>query len=166
MNDAFIDLFAFNRWATNRSLDACRLVSPEDYVRPFPGGVVSLHATVTHVAGATMAWAKRIAGERVTALPTEAEVPTLNDAIVLAQEAQAAFDQLVMMLSFEQLNAILTYHNLAGVEKRLPLWAVLRHVVNHASYHRGQISTKLKAFGIVAPSTDFIAWAYEQTNQA
>ena len=53
MQDDMASLFAFNRWATERSLDACRRISVEDYVRALPGDVVSLRATVTHLAGHT-----------------------------------------------------------------------------------------------------------------
>lgn len=165
VKDDLACLIAFNRWATERSLGACRLVSDEDYVRPFPEGVVSLRSTVTHVVGATMTWIRRIDGEDATSLPTETEIPTLDGAIVLAEHAQSALDRMVGTLTDQRRNTLLTYRNLAKVEKALPLWAILRHVVNHASYHRGQIATKLKAFGVVAPSTDFIGWAYAMTDQ-
>jgi uncharacterized damage-inducible protein DinB len=44
----------------------------------------------------------------------------------------------------------------------LPPWAVLRHVVNHATYHRGQVASKLKRLGVEPPATDFIFWVREQ----
>jgi uncharacterized damage-inducible protein DinB len=44
----------------------------------------------------------------------------------------------------------------------LPPWAVLRHVVNHATYHRGQVASKLKRLGVEQPPTDFVLWALEQ----
>jgi len=36
-------------------------------------------------------------------------------------------------------------------------------VVNHASYHRGQVASKLKRFGVEPPVTDLVAWAIERT---
>ena len=47
----------------------------------------------------------------------------------------------------------------------LPPWAVLRHVVNHATYHRGQVASKLKRFGVEQPATDFVYWVFEQIPQ-
>jgi uncharacterized damage-inducible protein DinB len=43
--------------------------------------------------------------------------------------------------------------------------ALLRHIVNHSSYHRGQVASKLKRFGIEQPNTDFFFWAIEQIPQ-
>ena len=39
---------------------------------------------------------------------------------------------------------------------------MLRHIVNHSTYHRGQVASKLKRFGIEQPNTDFFFWAIEQ----
>ena len=43
-----------------------------------------------------------------------------------------------------------------------PTWALLRHIVSHSTYHRGQVASKLKCFGIEQPITDFFWWAIEQ----
>src|SRR5262249_10298600 len=40
----------------------------------------------------------------------------------------------------------LTYSR-RGQTATLPPWAVLRHIVNHTTYHRGQVASKLKRFG-------------------
>jgi uncharacterized damage-inducible protein DinB len=42
---------------------------------------------------------------------------------------------------------------------------MLRHIVNHSTYHRGQVAAKLKRFGIDQPPTDFFFWAIEQIPQ-
>jgi uncharacterized damage-inducible protein DinB len=42
---------------------------------------------------------------------------------------------------------------------------VLRHVVNHSTYHRGQVASKLKRFGVEQPLTDFVFWVMEQAPQ-
>jgi uncharacterized damage-inducible protein DinB len=33
---------------------------------------------------------------------------------------------------------------------------MLRHVVNHSTYHRGQVTTMLRILGAAAPATDLI----------
>jgi hypothetical protein len=41
-----------------------------------------------------------------------------------------------------------------GMTGALPYWQVILHVVNHASYHRGQITTMLRQLGKSPVSTD------------
>jgi uncharacterized damage-inducible protein DinB len=44
-----------------------------------------------------------------------------------------------------------------------PLWQMLQHVVNHATYHRGQVTTLLRQLGATPPkSQDLIAFYRER----
>ncbi len=40
-----------------------------------------------------------------------------------------------------------------------PLSAIILHVVNHGTHHRGQVSGFLRALGTTPPPLDFIAYA-------
>jgi uncharacterized damage-inducible protein DinB len=55
----------------------------------------------------------------------------------------------------------MTYRSLKGIESTSSLRDILTHVVNHSTYHRGQIARGIKAKGGVPPVTDFIAFARE-----
>jgi uncharacterized damage-inducible protein DinB len=41
----------------------------------------------------------------------------------------------------------------------------LRYIVNHSTYHRGQVASKLKRLEVEQPPTDFVDWAFEQVPQ-
>jgi uncharacterized damage-inducible protein DinB len=44
----------------------------------------------------------------------------------------------------------------------MPFWQMLQHVVNHASYHRGQVTTLLRQLGAAPPkSLDMVAFYRE-----
>jgi len=48
---------------------------------------------------------------------------------------------------------------LNGSEGSAPFWQMLQHLVNHASYHRGQVTTMLRQMGAQpAKSLDMIAF--------
>lgn len=161
--DDLTSLYAYNRWANDRVLAAARQLSADQYVQEPAPGWTSVRATLVHVADATLIWSRRIAGAPVAGRAAEADVPTLDDAARLFSQAHDAFDRLLPTLTPERLSAIWSYRNLEGKEFRLPLWAVLRHVVNHATYHRGQVASKLKRLGVDPPSTDLVVWAIERT---
>ena len=40
----------------------------------------------------------------------------------------------------------------------IPYWQVVLHLVNHGSYHRGQVATMLRQAGIKPPGTDLISY--------
>ena len=165
MQDDLKSLFAYNRWADGRVVEACRALGPGQYEQsPAPGsGWASIRSTLVHVADATWIWARRIDGEAVTARVTEADVPTLDDAAALLARGHDAFDRLLDALPPERLATVWSYRNFENQELSLPLWAVFRHVVNHATYHRGQIAAKFGRLGATPARTDLVVWAIEQT---
>jgi uncharacterized damage-inducible protein DinB len=164
MNDDFVSLFAFNRWANAKMLDACRKLTPEQYAaEPVPGWT-SVRATVWHISVVTEGWLRGLAGDTDMSFPTESELATVDDAQRLLEHAYGRFDVLLPALTPERLNAPVTLRRRMRTVT-LPPWAVLRHVVNHTTYHRGQVASKLKRFGIQQAETDFVFWAIEQFPQ-
>jgi uncharacterized damage-inducible protein DinB len=50
----------------------------------------------------------------------------------------------------------------SGLSGAQPFWQMLQHVVNHASYHRGQVTTMLRQLGVQPPkSLDMVAFYRE-----
>ena len=74
MTDDFGALYAYNRWADLRVLEACRKLNPEQYAsEPIPGWS-SIRSSLVHIAIATEGWLRGVAGETVVTVPTEAEL--------------------------------------------------------------------------------------------
>jgi uncharacterized damage-inducible protein DinB len=88
----------------------------------------------------------------------------VDDAARLLERAYRRFEELRPTLTPERLNTLLTLHP-PGFTAILPWWAMLRHIVNHSTYHRGQVASKLKRFGIEQQITDFFFWVIEQIPQ-
>jgi uncharacterized damage-inducible protein DinB len=164
MQDDFVSLFAFNRWANAKMLDACRKLTPEQYAaEPVPGwGAV--RSTVYHIAVVTDGWLRALAEDPDQGFPAEAEVQTVDDAGRILERAYRTLDVLLPTLTPALLAAPRTLSR-RGRTAVLPPWLVLRHVVNHTTYHRGQVASKLKRFGVQQPDTDLVYWALEQVPQ-
>ena len=57
---------------------------------------------------------------------------------------------------------VIPYTLFSGVASASPFWQMLQHVVNHASYHRGQVTTMLRQLGAApAKSCDMITFYRE-----
>jgi uncharacterized damage-inducible protein DinB len=172
MQDDVVALFAYDRWANTRVLDACRRLSAEQYAAEPVSGWSSVRSTVYHIAWVTDLHVFTVAGDLDHHIPTETEVATVDDAARLLEHAYRRFEKLYPELApthAEWLNTVLT---LRGHDDRigdyaftLPRWAMLRHIINHSTYHRGQVASKLKRFGIEQANTDFFFWAIEQIPQ-
>ena len=169
MQDDIVALFAYDRWANRKVLDACRKLTPEQYVTdPIPGWS-SVRSTIFHIAWVTEFHLRTLAGDPDDRIPTEAELVTVDDVAQLLERAYRRFEELRPTLTPERLDSMLT---LRGRDDRigdyaftLPRWAMLRHIVIHSTYHRGQVASKLKRFGIEQQITDFFWWMIEQIPQ-
>jgi uncharacterized damage-inducible protein DinB len=72
--------------------------------------------------------------------------------LLLAEQSSLAF-----------LNSDITYHNFKGENFNNKVSGIIKHVVNHGSFHRGQVVTILRTLGInTIPSTDYIQWLRTQ----
>ena len=164
MNDDFVSLFAYNRWADRRVFGACRKLTAEQYVaEPVPGWS-SVRSSIVHIAVVTEGWLSGFEGESDRDVLTEAELPTVDDAERLLDRANQIFDKLAPKLTPEWLTMPRTMRR-GNRTAILPPWVVLRHVVNHSTYHRGQVASKLKRLGVEQPATDIVFWAFEQIPQ-
>jgi uncharacterized damage-inducible protein DinB len=164
MNDDFATLYAYNRWADGLVLDACRKLTAEQYAaEPVPGWS-SVRSTICHIATVTERWLRGIAGQELASVPDEAQLLTIDDAGRVLDRAYQIITAVLPSLTAEQLATPRTFHGRSR-EWVLPPWMVLRHVVNHSTYHRGQIAAKLKRLGVDPPATDLVFWALAQIPQ-
>jgi len=164
MNDDFASLYAYNHWADRRVLDACRKLTAEQYVAEPAPGWSSVRSSIVHIAIVTEGWLRGVAGEAVESAPAETDLPTVDDAERLLERAYQIFSDVVPLLTPEQLATPRTFRGRSR-SAILPPWVVLRHLVNHSTYHRGQVAAKLKRLGIEPPATDLVLWALEQIPQ-
>jgi uncharacterized damage-inducible protein DinB len=86
------------------------------------------------------------------------DFPTVQALQVRWRSLEEDHNRLIQSLTPERLRERLTYLNCAGEGYAYPLWQQMVHVVNHSTYHRGQITTMLRQLGAEPVSTDFLAY--------
>lgn len=155
-------LYNYNAWANHRTLDACAALSDEQFARDLGSSFRSVRDTLVHIMGAEWIWFERWHGRSPGALPTADEFPT--PASVRARWAEIERDLLsfVAGLSAEDLARVHEVRTLTAGTAANPLWQMLQHVVNHSSYHRGQVVTMLRQLGATPVSTDLIRYYRER----
>lgn len=154
------ELFDYNYWARDRQLEACRGLTPQQFLRPLGSSFSSLRDTLAHLVAAEWVWLERWKGHSPTkeeARATAAETfPTLAVIEERWREVERGMRDYLSGLPPERLLEPLSYVNLAGERWTYPLWQILFHLVNHQSYHRGQVATLLRQLGATAPQIDYL----------
>ena len=64
-------------------------------------------------------------------------------------------------LTEQVLKEPITYENPPGTSWTYSVRQVLLHVVNHSTYHRGQVASMLRQLGTVPPATDLLIYVDE-----
>ena len=66
------------------------------------------------------------------------------------------YDQTLSIIENFDLERMIAYTNSHGVDLENKVKEILFHLVNHSTYHRGQLMAELRAAGLEAVSTDYI----------
>ncbi|HEX8163270.1 MAG TPA: DinB family protein [Pyrinomonadaceae bacterium] len=150
------ELFEYDEWANGLVLDAAARLSDGEFTRGLGNSFPSVRDTLVHLLHAEWVWLRRWRGESPRVVLDPAEFPDV--ASVGARLAAVARERagLVAGLSDDDLGRVVAYTNAKGEEWRYPLGRMMQHVVNHSTYHRGQIVTMLRQLGAGAPSTDLL----------
>ncbi|HEY0674446.1 MAG TPA: DinB family protein [Longimicrobiales bacterium] len=152
------ELYAFNRWANARMMSAIDQLTPEEFSRDLKNSHPSVRDTVLHIMSSEWVWLARWLGTSPTGIPDEWQAYNLaqiNTEWGALQSAQSAF---VDQLRDHDLDRVVAYRNLKGEDHSNALWQLLRHMVNHSSYHRGQITTLLRQLGHTPVATDLVLY--------
>jgi uncharacterized damage-inducible protein DinB len=156
------ELFAYNWWANGRILDAVETLSEEQLDQPLGGSFPTLRTTVGQILTAEGIWLSRWQGDSPTTLPAGWDFLTFSSLRGHWREVESEQAAFALTLSDETLRAPLSYKTLGGEAFSQPLVHLIRHLINHSTYHRGQVTTLLRQLGVKPPSTDLILFYRER----
>ena len=135
------------KWADERMLSALPVQAQESMMVP-----------LKHIYQGEAVWLRRILGEPGAQLG-ELEVASRDSLRELWLPVHQAWLEWAVSLTTEADWARLVPHrNSRGDSFEMPAWQIMMHVVNHGSYHRGQVAMKLREAGSVPPATDLIQY--------
>jgi uncharacterized damage-inducible protein DinB len=154
-------LYRYDSWANELVLDAVSRLTPELFTRDLKSGHGSIRDTLTHLAWAEWIWLQRWMGTSPTIVFSSADLPDVERLRGRLRAVAAERDAFLRSLTAESLVEVVEYRNENGEVWRYPLWQQLCHVVNHSTYHRGQVVTMLRQLGAAPPATDFLVY-YDQ----
>ncbi len=153
MKEYFLNLFAYESWANERILDA--LEQP----RYADARCLDLFS---HILAAQQTWLSRVRLENKY-IPLW-ERHDLMECAQMHRQLVRGWTSVLTGLTDDDFNQPVTYRNTKGEEYTTPVRDILAHLVNHDTYHRGQIVEELRSRQLVPvmPVTDYIVFTREK----
>jgi uncharacterized damage-inducible protein DinB len=140
-------LLDYHYWARDRVLEAVEPLTAEQFTRNLGNSFPSIRDTLAHNIGAEWVWYSRWIGAPPTGLPPTDGFPDLASVRVQWADMESKIRGFLRDLGPDGVTRVFEYKMFTGAAYSQPFWQMLQHVVNHASYHRGQVTTMLRQMG-------------------
>lgn len=168
-------LYAYNRWANLRMFSVLEKLSGEQFNASIQSSFPSIRESVFHIFAAEWIWLKRWKGTspvatqpvtgvsfemwkglRAGGVPPPLALSTVAELRAFCDSLEEERQQFLRGLAEDVLQAPLNYSDTSGAPHSLPLAQLMQHVVNHGTYHRGQVTTLLRQAGAQTIATDMV----------
>ena len=160
--DALI-LVDYHYWARDHILEAVERLPPEQYTRDVGSSFRSVRDTLVHIYSAEWNWHSRWVGNSPTSMLDPAAFPDvegLRNAWNVHEEKVRVF--VASRGAASELDRVFEYRLMNGEPAKSVFSHMLQHVVNHASYHRGQVTAMLRQLGAPAPQSQDLIRFYRE----
>jgi uncharacterized damage-inducible protein DinB len=178
MSEQLQTLARYSAWMNRRLYAHCAALPDEERRRDRGAFFGSIHRTLNHLLLADGIWMTRFSGDRDRHGSRDAS-GALIPITSLDQELYADWDQMAREraaadariqafmdgVTNEQLAAPFRYKNLPGKVFEEPMWWSVTHFFNHATHHRGQVTTLLSQAGVDPGVTDLIAFVRDPSTR-
>lgn len=164
--DEMAVLYEFNAWADRRVLEAATALSKEEFVKPLGSSFSSVRDTLSHILGVEWLWLERFQGRSPSALPDIQQFAEIEPLKARWAEFEPTLLNFARSLSQDDLDRVMEYKTMKFGVYRNPLWQSMLHLINHGSYHRGQITTMLRQLGAQPILTDLMHFYRERASAA
>ena len=159
-------LFDYTEWANQLVMDAAATLPDEQLRRNTGISHHSIFGTLLHMAGAEWIWLERFQGRSPSSLPDTTQFQDMASLRERWDELEARLLGFVRGLAQADLDRVFEYKTLKFGVYRNPLWESMQHLVNHGSYHRGQVTTLLRQLGAQPIATDLMHFYRERATAA
>jgi uncharacterized damage-inducible protein DinB len=159
-------LYDYNAWADRRVLEAASALSKEEFLKPMSSSFSSIRDTLAHIFGVEWLWLERFQGRSPASIPDGNEFTEINLLKARWMEFEPTLLKFARGLSESDLDRVMEYKTMKFGVYTNPLWQSMLHLVNHGTYHRGQVTTMLRQLGARPILTDLMHFYRERATAA
>jgi uncharacterized damage-inducible protein DinB len=152
----------YNIWANERICSVLEKLAPELLDKELNSSFGTIRKTVYHIWDAETLWNKRLAGKTRITWPSDGFEGNFAEFQTEFLGGSGKLFMYVLNKDKNQLERELTYKNIEGKKYTHKISSIILHIVNHSTFHRGQIISMLRMLGVTEiPPTDYIAFIRE-----
>jgi uncharacterized damage-inducible protein DinB len=151
-------LLEYNVWANHRMLRVSALLSVDAFTRNLGASHGGVRGTLVHVMAMEELWLARWMGSTDVRIASEndfASLMTLRDHWTSVEEKRQHWFDALPPGSMTQ---VVRYTTTTGEAYEVPLWKLIQNVLNHSTYHRGQLTVLFRLVGAKPAVTDLLVW--------
>ena len=142
-------LLEYDHWCNRRLFDV--------YSNSIDFQSKAVTSIFSHLLGAKEVWLNRIQEE--AAPRSLLDERSLDELVLLDSQLHQAWLKVLKNQPADLGFQSVSYENFSGQLHTSSFNDILTHIVNHGSYHRGQIAQSMRASGLIPPATDFIVFS-------
>ena len=164
--EEMVALYEYNAWADRRALQAASALTREQFTKPLGSSFSSVRDTLGHIYGVEWLWLERFEGRSPASIPDAKEFGDVESLHARWAEFEPILLKFVRRLTQDDLERVMEYKTMKFGVYRNPLWQSMLHLVNHGTYHRGQVTTMLRQLGAEPILTDLMHFYRERATAA
>lgn len=160
MSNFALQFYDYNIWANNQIFNRLKELPKDVYHQEVQSVFSSISSVMAHVYLSDLGWAEVFSGKSMKHALELAEQRKEQMESKELEEMEAMFIELSeryksLLGQKENVHEPLMIENPAGGQMKTSAAELLPHVVNHGTYHRGNITAMLRQMGYASTSTDY-----------
>lgn len=155
-------LYRYHAWRIRTLAQHFASIPNANLHQPIPGSFATLQKLLAHCVGAEEVWYGRLHGTSAAQLPPH-NYETFKEAFDAWRHIGEKWLLLLDKLEDQDLRSSFTYTNTQGKTYTDNRGQIFYHVIDHATYHVGQLIVALRHLGLPAVSTNYIFYLRQVT---
>lgn len=158
----FLQLANYNVWANAKAINWLQQLTDAQWEQAITSSFNSVRQTVLHIASAEKIWIDFWTKAPAPAFISGTFTGTKSELIEIWEKASTGMRDFLLSYPEENFQDLIGFRYPRGGEAQMPFVQTFAHIINHSTYHRGQLVTLLRQVGYTDMSSIDLATFYRQ----